>query len=168
MRSRTWVIAARRSYDFLIGNCRILVGPAGGRKCFWSQLNNSKAGKRYTIFVNGKLIGTHVRAIELDYPRSPRPPNSQTWWLRSPPLKFQPTSMRSTKMSIEHISEHICCMWSDVMNNITAFVKASNYIERRSSTICCGCDFDFTFVSSLYPPTLCLRWRWLTKSSQSR
>ena len=43
-----------------------------------------------------------------------------------PPWKLQPKGWRSTKMLKQHIWEHTAWLWSDAMNNRTAFANAAN------------------------------------------
>ena len=50
-----------------------------------------KYGKRYTIYVNGELTGTHRRAVKWTHPRSQRPSNPKTRCQKVPSFIFQPT-----------------------------------------------------------------------------
>ena len=63
------------------------------------------------------------------------PPNAPNWGSKSPSSNFQPTGWRLTKMSIYHILGYIFWLWSDAMNNLTAFVKVPNEWTQMS-TIC--------------------------------
>ena len=55
----------------------------------------------------------------IPYPRHLTPNKG----LKSPPLKVQQTVWRLTKMLIEHVLGYIGWLWSDAMNNRTAFGK---------------------------------------------
>ena len=64
------------------------------------------------------------------------PANPSNWWSKSPPFKFQPTNWRLTKMSMEHILGYINQLWSDAMNNCTAFAKPLNEWKLIEHNMC--------------------------------
>ena len=84
---------------------------------------------RSYVSIGRELIGTHLRTID-------PPKGGGSGLSKSPPLKFQPTSWRLSKMSIEHTLGYIGWLWSGAMNNRIQLWPKPQMSECRSSTIC--------------------------------
>ena len=130
-----FVFAAWRSNSFWSGKChRIRVGRVDertetlrgqqdnsktvrDRPCVSTQLTEPLSGLSNGLFADPKI------------PLTPKPKGVET-----PPLKFNPTSWRSAKMSIEHIWEHSGLLWSDAITNQSyRFRQSPEICDRRSS-----------------------------------
>ena len=109
----------------------------GWTEALLSQLNNSKRQDKHNICQweanRNQWVGYRIGLALISVILSPKGRS------KSLPVKFQSTDWRSTKMSIEHVLGYIGWLWSDAMNNCTAFVKALNewtQIDRNK----CGCQ----------------------------
>ena len=126
--------AARWSNSLPSSNCHcILVRQPGRCNAFRaSQITQ----KRLEIDLMCQLGANRNSQVGYRIDLSPTPRLLKLWGSEiNPTFKLLPNGWRRTKMSTGYISEHIAWLWSESMNNHSAFAKTQTS-ERRSSTIC--------------------------------
>ena len=84
-----------------------------------------------------------------------------------PPFEFQPTGWRLAKMSIDHILGYTGWLWSDEMNNRTAFAKVPNGWTQIEHNHHCGDDLVFLTKRCICnivtrKPSVRLKQKWTT------